>query len=124
MKQFLDRELGENEYLLKIYPATGNSKAKGFLTQLNQDKSIPVNFLKWHSDIPYEIVTEDFRSRWSIDSARFGESQIWIVMIHPDGYTVEVRLGKFIELLKKNHLINGVLRGVFKYNKGNLIGKE
>lgn len=126
MKQFLEnnRLLKEDEYLLKVY--TESNPPKGFLTKLNQDGSIPVNFQKWTGrysgeQLPYEIVKENFFEGWRIHEARYGESQNWAVLIHPEGFTVEIHMNKFIELLKTITCSDGVLEGKFKWAKNKLI---
>lgn len=118
--------LEENEYLLKIRENYNESKT-GFLTKYNKDGSIPVAFKKWGDynkvSLPIYIVTETYRTGWKIFSARFGESQNWAILMHPDGYTLEIYMYKFLGICKENTIINGEIQGEFLWQKNTLIRK-
>jgi hypothetical protein len=56
MKQYTENyQLQQNEYLLKIeysaYHSTNHKVNKGFLTKLNKNGTVPVDFLKWNRNI-------------------------------------------------------------------------
>ena len=125
--------LKDNEYLLKIRPKDGcwNKHDTGFLAKYNKNGSMPKSFLDWGrtygkaiSPLP-EITLhyETFRPGWIIVSWRFGESQNWATMLHPDGFTVEIYLQNLLELINTNTIKKGVLQGNFKWEDKKLIKK-
>lgn len=130
------RILEEDEYLLKIQDF---SKAKqwvncykhappsGFMTKFNKDGSIPVAFDNWgkieYENVPIYIIKEEFRSGWKLSSWRFGMSRNWAVLIHPKGFTLEIHLQNFLDIVKENTIINGELQGEFKWAPTKLIKK-
>lgn len=127
MRHSIDRPLEEDEFLLKtyLYPYGNNPVPKGFMTKLNQDGSIPVKFLQWGSgtDNPYTIVKEVFASGWRLAGFRTGESRDWAVLLHPNGYTVEIYLKNMMAIVESSIITNGVIEGEFKWEYGNLIKK-
>jgi len=123
--------LKENEYLLKIRKSDSNDYPDtGFLTKLNKDDSIPVNFKNWgvgyHDDsdpLPIYKITEDFRPGWELNGWRFGMSRNWAELIHPLGFTVEIYMENFLHLVQDNIIVDGVIQGEFKWSKTGLIKK-
>lgn len=128
--------LKENEYLLKIRQKDRKSPnhKTGFLTKYNKNGSIPVAFDEWgiykyssnpndKIPLPIQLHIETHKSGWEIINWRFGMSQNWATMLHPDGFTVEIYLQDLLELLKTNVLDNGVLVGEFKWENHKLIKK-
>lgn len=111
----------EDEFLLKT------SGEKGFLTKLNKDKTVPKAFLEWprysSSTDGIVIFKESFRKGWKIKSWRFGKSQNWATMVHPQGFTVEIYLQQLLELIKNSSIVDGELIGEFKWDSHNLIKK-
>lgn len=131
MEKFVEgRVLEENEYLLKIRPDGGTrwrTYNTGFLTKLNKNGTIPVNFAKWNfvsNKLDIFVVTETYRTGWKIVGARFGESQNWAILLHPDNYTVEIYMNSLIDLINTNTIINGEIQGEFKWKEKNLEKKS
>ncbi len=123
-------ELGKDQYLLKVatipHESREDYKKIGFLTKLNKDGSIPVAFQEWRSRglvTEPKVVTEEFAYGWKLLGYRRGASVDWAVLIHPRGFTVEVKLAGFIELIKTVETDCGVLIGAFKWSKDGLIEK-
>ena len=122
-------KLKENEYLLKIRPVGSrySSVATGFMTKMTQKGAMPKAFAEWGgswnnpSDLTIYILEETFRSGWKLDSWRFGESQNWASLIHPLGFTVEIYLQQFLDIVKTNEIINGEIIGNFKWEDKKLI---
>lgn len=128
-------QLKDNEYLLKIRPADRwNPYPTGFLSKLTQKGELPKSFLDWgkercwkngnlviENDPEIFVVEENFRSSWKLIKWRFGQSQNWATMLHPDGYTVEIYLQQFLEILQNNTVINSEIQGEFKWQDKKLI---
>ena len=125
-------ELKDDEYLLKIR-INDDETQTGFLTKFNKNGSIPVAFDEWGMN-PYRrdkknkiqkiyIFKEEFRKGWKIKSWRFGQSQNWATMIHPEGFTVEIYLQQLLELIKEIEVVKGELIGEFKWEDKKLIYK-
>ena len=123
--------LNENEYLLKIRKGSSYSYKvndilivphTGFLTKLTKKGLLPKSFDSWNQfyrsneKLPIYIVEEDFKSGWQILNFRIGESQQWVVLLHPDNYTIEIYLSNYLEISKNITIINGELIGEFKYS--------
>lgn len=128
----LPEKLQENEYLLKIRPKNDShdSHDTGFLAKYNKDGSIPKNFKDWGNtyhnkeyDYPITLHVETFKKGWKIVRWRFGMSQNWATMLHPDGFTVEIYLDNLLEIMKKNTIKKGELVGEFKWENHKLIKK-
>jgi len=145
-------KLAENEWLLKIRPGDelmdGTFEpSTGFYAKLNKDGSLQKSFLEWGesykwdysgctlvsgsprkkllTSLPIYVVEEKFRSGWKLYEWRFGQSQNWASLIHPDGYTLEVYLSKFLAIIKNHTLVNGELKyDLFKWDKHTLIKHE
>jgi hypothetical protein len=62
-------------------------------------------------------------SGWKIVKWRFGQSQNWATMKHPEGFTVEIYLQQLLELIQTHTVDAGVLIGKF-YWKDNKLIKE
>lgn len=130
MKKYKEGEsLAEDEYLLKIRKDGRRSDDHvGFMTKLNKTGKIPVAFDSWNSGkygdserLPIYVVKETFKKGWKLLSWRFGMSQNWAVMLHPDNYTVEIYLNQFLEIIESNTVINGEIQGKFKWENNELI---
>jgi len=137
MKVYTDGyKLEEDEYLLKVQKNVWNDGSdKGFLTKFNKDGSMPVAFKDWPCrrytptseadfEMPIYIHKERFRPGWRIMSWRFGMSQNWASLIHPDGFTVEVYLDQLLEIIKEFSTSGGTLIGEFKWEGHKLICKS
>jgi hypothetical protein len=115
-------QLAENEFLLK---KRGDN---GYMTKMTQKGAFPKAFEEWGSNwrgenpnLPVYIVEEVFREGWKINGWRFGQSRNWAELMHPLGYTVEVHMEDFLELLKEITVVNGQLQGSFKWNDKELV---
>jgi len=136
MKLYKEGEpLKENEFLLKIRvnPCKTNT---GFMTKLNKDGSIPKAFKEWsvdkywtpnsEHDKDFSIfkVEERFRNKWKIEGFRYGKSQNWAILVHPDCFTLEIYLDDFLKIIKENIIEKGVIIGEFKWDNNKLIKNE
>jgi hypothetical protein len=127
-------ELKEGEYLLKIRPPQACwqneiSLPTGFMTKFNKDGSVPVNFKSWghrygEDVLPILVFKETFREGWKLRSWRFGKSQQWASLVHPDGFTVEIYLSQFLDIVKEFTIIKGEIQGEFKWEDNRLISKN
>lgn len=122
-------KLEENQYLLKIRPNGDRSKT-GFLTKFNKDGSIPKAFKDWKywydpnkDPLPIYLFEETFRKGWKLQAWRFGMSQNWATVIHPEGFTVEIYLQDFLQIVQNNTIKNGEIIGEFKWEANKLIKK-
>ncbi len=132
MREYQDGDkLAENEYLLKI--RMNQDDLTGFLTKFNQNGTIPKAFLEWdvysYRNRPQEplktyIFEETFRPGWRLNSYRFGKSQNWAEMKHPEGFTVEIYLTNLLDLIHLNTFKNGELIGNFKWEANKLIKEQ
>lgn len=122
--------LNDDEYLLKIKEPNEFDKTKtptGFLTKLTQKKKVPKSFLEWGTyysktrELDTFIVKEEFKSGWEFKTFRWGKSQSWAVLKHPNGFLVEIYSQKFEELIINNKIVNGVIEGEFKWEYSKLI---
>lgn len=129
MREFKEGDsLADDEFLLKIR----NDKT-GYLTKFNQDGSIPKPFSSWgqykYGNTPKDALTtyvfkETFRPGWRINGYRFGKSQNWAEMVHPEGFTVEIYLTNLLEIIQDNKIEFGKIIGFFKWQGHNLIKEE
>ena len=129
-------QLKENEYLLKVRPSGINSiPDTGFLATLTQKKELPKSFVEWGNSWDYatktrtkmpviQIHTETFRHGWTLSSWRFGQSQNWASIITPEGWTIEVYLSHFLDIIKEHTVINGEIQGEFMWKANKLIKNE
>lgn len=129
--------LKDNEFLLKIRLNTGyrgqpESVSTGYITKFNKDGSMPVDFKNWDAnrwspekpEIPIYIHEEEFKNGWKLHSWRFGKSQNWARLIHPDGFTLEIYLNQFLEIIANDTLVNGELQGRYKWSDHKLIKEK
>ena len=123
-------KLGENQYLLKIRPADKYTSETGFLTKFNKDGSLPKAFKEWGirrypptEELPIYIFEETFRKGWKLEKWRFGMSQNWATLLHPEGFTVEIHLSYFLSIVKENTIKKGEIVGEFKWEGHKLIKK-
>lgn len=112
-----EEALNEDEYLFKFI--TKGTTTIGFLSKLNKDGSIPSNFLNWprygkEKDDIYKFV-ETYRSGWMWNGCRFGTSQIWAIMLHPLGFTVEITYENLFEICKTTTMVNRIFDCELKY---------
>ena len=121
-------KLGENQYLLKIRPTDKYTSETGFLVKFNKDGSVPKVFKDWGvsrysptDPLPIYIFEETFRKGWKLKEWRFGMSQDWATMIHPEGFTVEIYLNDFLNVVQKNTIKKGEIIGEFKWEDKKLI---
>lgn len=114
MEKYTGQPLEEDQYLLKL------KGGKAFLTKLNKNGTIPLKFQQWCNSEIY-IFTEYYRSGWKWHFFRGGESQDWAVMMHPEGFTLEIYLDNLMEIIPKIDVIKGELIGKFKWEKNKLI---
>ena len=125
LEQIQKTGLKPNDFLLKI----GNSRKidTGFLTKLNQNKSIPIKFKEWNNwsskDLPIFLHEEDYSNQWKIHSFRTGKSVSWAILIHPLEFTIEIHLEKFFDLITEQsvNIIDGRLDAYLKYENKRLI---
>ena len=133
MKAYVDGyELKDDEYMLKVRK---NDKV-GFLVKYNKDGSIPKAFRQWtdrydyskrecvECDLQITVHTEVFKSGWKIESWRFGKSQNWAKVIHPNGFKIEVYLSQLLEVIKNGDVVKGELQGEYKWEDHKLICKS
>lgn len=118
--------LAENEYLFKL-----RNDNTGFLTKLTKKGELPKAFEEWGGmrygengkSLPIYVFEETAMSGWKIVKWRFGQSQNWATMRHPEGFTVEIYLQQLLELIQTHTVDAGVLIGKF-YWKDNKLIKE
>ena len=123
-------KLGENQYLLKIRPADKYTSETGFFAKFNKDGSIPKAFKEWGvsryqptDPLPTYIFEETFRKGWKLEKWRFGMSQNWATITHPEGFTLEIYLADFLSIVKNNTIKKGEIVGEFKWEAHKLIKK-
>ena len=128
-------KLQENEFLLKVRPASQrypDEPQTGFLTKLTQKCELPKSFIDWGKAYDYEkkeylpmpeiqIHTEEFRCGWKLESWRFGQSQNWASVITPEGWTVEIYLSHFLDVVQENTIVNGEIIGEFRWEGNKLV---
>ena len=129
----IGRVLEEDEYLLKIKDyEIGCQISSGFFTKLTQKNELPKAFDNWKFDInrplsstklPVYVFKETFRKGWKLFNWRFGESQNWASLIHPEGFTIEIKLQNFLNIVKNDTIIGGELQSEYKWIYGDLIKK-
>ena len=110
MKAYVEGyELKDDEFLLKLVKGAWNDgTAKGFLAKFTQKGKMPEAFKAWpvryryntDADIKHTVYVhkEKFNAGWRIMSWRFGKSQNWASLVHPDGFTVEIYLTQLLFL--------------------------
>lgn len=124
------KPLAEDELLLKVRP-----DGIGFLTKLTQKNKLPVAFEQWDArhlrrdgndfgfvpHPPIYLVKETFRSGWKVCSWRFGQSQNWAKVQHPDGYQVEIYLSQLLDVMLETTVVEGELVGEYKWEDHELV---
>lgn len=130
MKEY---ELEEDEYFLKVRENIDGTKT-GFLAKLTQKGELPKAFENWESqrwygngekpNYPVEKHRECFYKGWKLHSWRFGKSQNWARMIHPAGFTLEIYLDHFLDIVKEHNILEGELQGEFKWKDNKLISAK
>ena len=123
MKEYIEGyELKDGEYLLKI-----RDDSTGFMTKLNKNGTIPKDFKSFgipygcKEELPIYVIEETYMFGWKLVSWRFGMSMNWAKLMHPLGFTVEIYLQNFLNIVNENTIINGVIQGNFKWVYSNLI---
>lgn len=141
-----ETELKENEYLLKIRNeaewTTWEGKVipahqTGFLTKLTKaDKRLPKKFEEWgvrynqelkakEDTIPDTwIVEQNFQKGWKVDTYRRGTSADWTVVLHPEGYSLEIKTQNFMDLVGKITITKGLIKEALKWDNGELVLKN
>lgn len=121
-------KLADDEYLLKIRLVESGIIPDGFMSKLKQDGNIPVAFDNWgkghftyKDEPPTYVIKEIFKSGWKVYGHRFGVSQNWAKVIHPDGFILEIYLTDLLDLIKTENIINTEIMGQFKWEKNKLI---
>jgi hypothetical protein len=134
--------LAENEYMLKLRDdkkrqwntethsfSDWEHHKTGFLSKLTQKGQMPKAFTEWgkpymNAEPTHTYVFQEYpRSGWKIVSWRFGQSQNWATVRHPEGFNIEIYLQQLLEVIQKNNIEAGVLIGKF-YWKDNKLFKE
>jgi hypothetical protein len=130
MKPYVEgQKLAEDEYVLKVRPARNNTEnPTGFMAKLTQKGELQKSFKDWNGgcwgdkeQLPIFVVKETFKTGWKLESWRFGMSQNWARVIHPDGYTLEIYLTDFLDIVLNNTITNGKIDGMFKWRSSKLI---
>jgi len=124
-------KLKDSEYLLKVRDHQDDVPT-GFMTKFNKDGSMPVSFRNWgrswYDENPEPetvyIFKEEFKRGWKVYSYRIGKSQSWAIMEHPLGFTVEIYLEDFWEIITTHNIDNCEIDGIFKWEGKRLIEKE
>lgn len=116
-------ELKEDEFLLKIYFCFRRNL--GFMTKLNKDGSIPAAFKSWKPNYrePVKdsyIIKEYPREGWKVTSYRTGP-QDWVKVRHPLDFVVEIYMKDFFNILLNHEIINGEIKGKFRWEAKKLI---
>lgn len=118
----------ENEYLLKIRIDDNT----GFMSKLTMKNALHKSFEEWgiykysrepQVPLPIYVIEETYRSGWELISWRIGQSQEWATVLHPFGFTVEIYLTDFLNIVKNNVIVNGKIEGEFKWEGNKLIKK-
>ncbi len=121
-------KLQKNEFLLKV-KEDHKGNLVGFLTKLTKQNEIPKAFLEWENkysfqnnpELPIQIHTEVLRKGWKLKNWRFGQSQNWAILIAPEGWTIEIYLTQFLEIVQTNTIIDGEIQGEFRWESHELI---
>lgn len=119
-------KLKENEYVLKVRNESGETPT-GFLAKMNKDGSLQKSFVDWGTYygsgpvLPIYVFEEKPRNGWKLHQWRFGQSQNWATLIHPEGFTVEIYLTDFLEIVKTHEMRYGEIVGSFAWDNKRLI---
>jgi len=124
--------LQENEWLLKVrQDSIKNPMA--FLAKPLKNKTVGSSFAGWDGQFK-GVHTETFRPGWKFGHFRIGQSQQWVALIAPEGWMVEIYLGRgwrdspigkltFTDILETVNIVGSELQGEFKWN-GNFLCKQ
>jgi hypothetical protein len=118
--------LKTSEWLLKVSVNNAEPdplrRKKGFLTKLTKKGEIPEAFKMWpeawrgHNEVvPSKVHKEEFAEGWMVLGYRRGGSQDWAVLRHPKGFTLEIYLVDFMNMLPNITVEDGRLLGMFKW---------
>ena len=125
-------ELLEDQWLLKLRSDSEWDGKKwipdafktGFLSKLTQKGELPKSFLGWgEADATIYVFHETYRTGWKLLSWRFGKSQNWARVQHPEGFVLEIYLNNFLEVVKESTLDQGVILGEYKWESNRLLKK-
>jgi hypothetical protein len=124
------REEEEREFDGKRWVNKGTFKT-GFLTKLTQKGKLPKAFLEWGgtrygesgNDLPIYVFQESYRTGWKLLSWRFGQSQNWARVRHPEGFVQEIYLSNFLDVVKESNIDQGVITEAYKWEDNKLIKK-
>lgn len=132
-------ELLEDQWLLKLRSDSEWDGKKwipdafktGFLTKLTKKGELPKSFLDWGGtrygesgrDLPIYVFQEEYRTGWKLLSWRFGQSQNWARVRHPEGFVVEIYLSNFLEVVQNSSIDQGVICEPYKWVDNKLIKK-
>jgi hypothetical protein len=103
----------------------------GFLTKLTKKGELPKSFESWggshygesgHS-LPIYVFQENYRTGWKLISWRFGKSQNWARMKHPEGFIVEIYLDNFLDVVKETAMDQGEILDEYKWVDNKLVMK-
>lgn len=117
--------LNEDNYLLKV------KGDKGFLSKLTIKEALPKPFLDWgfrwgetpNTENIY-IITNEYLGGWIFEGFRIGKSQNWAKVRSPLGYILEIYLENFEEIIRGTTMLNGLIRGLFKWEGNKLLLKN
>jgi len=104
----------------------------GFLSKLTKKGEFPKSFHDWGGsrygesghDLPVYVFQESYRTGWKLISWRFGKSQNWARMKHPEGFILEIYLSNFLDVVKETTMDQGVILGEYKWEDNKLIKKD
>jgi hypothetical protein len=122
LKLYEGGELKENEFLLKIRERDN----AGFMSKLTQKNEVPVKFEKWdncynysyrkENDAPIYVIEDDYANGWNVVDWRAGQSQTWIIVRHPQGFTLEITMDNFIQKVLP-HLSGNAITGEWRRSR-------
>jgi hypothetical protein len=132
-------ELLEDQWMLKLRSDSEWDGKKwipdafktGFLSKLTKKGELPKSFTDWGGDrygatgkdLPIYVFQESYRTGWKLISWRFGKSQNWARMRHPEGFVVEIYLSNFLDVVKETSMDQGVILGEYKWEDNKLVKK-
>ena len=134
-------ELLEDQWLLKLREDKVWNPEKriweeglqktGFLSKLTKKGELPKSFTDWGGDrygatgkdLPIYVFQESYRTGWKLISWRFGKSQNWARMRHPEGFVVEIYLDNFLDVVKETAMDQGEILDEYKWVDNKLVMK-
>lgn len=108
------QDLEPNEMLLKI-----RRDNVAFLTTPNKDGSMPKSFIDWY-DLPIQVIKEFPRTGWEVIDWRGGQSQTWVIVKHPFGFLLEIRMDNFMNDVLP-YVNNKHIEGAWQWAKNQII---